>query len=461
MVGPYEDNDKTAADPNKPRPAYDRMMTDIRGGKIDVVVVSMSDRLHREPRELEDFMRDARAAGMLRVRTDRRRNEYNLNDSRDRKDLRDEVNDAKYETDRASDRTKDAMLTRARQGLPTGGGRPFGYNDDKVTINKREAALIRKAAQHIRDGGSLRSVTRDWDQRGIRSARGNRFYDTQVKKILTSARMVGLREHQGEVIGKAVWPGILEEDTWKQMCADLNNPARRMPRASQDYPLRGVATCALCGEFLQASPRTAGRRYKCRKEGKGCGGVSINADQFEKYIYGLILPILDHPYLREAVQAEDKQTAERRRELVLANAEDESMRKQLSSDYYTARVIDRQTYLEQSQSLMEQIKSRDNQLTSLQSSTALSRFGSEDITLSSWDAMSAEDKRSIISSVVGLIEVDKATNLGSHNFDPDRVRFRRGNSVISSHRGQWKILHNGKPLPSAKIPPILRLVEAS
>ena len=51
----YVDND-TSATGHKPRPAYQRMLADIRGGNIDAVVVWDADRLHRQPRELEDFI---------------------------------------------------------------------------------------------------------------------------------------------------------------------------------------------------------------------------------------------------------------------------------------------------------------------------------------------------------------------------------------------------------------------
>ncbi len=420
IVGPYEDNDTTAADPNKPRPAYDAMMADIRAGKIDVVVVSISDRLHREPSELEDFMKAARAAGMIRVRTDRRHNEYNLNDSRDRKDLRDEVNDAKYETDRISDRTKKAMLARARKGLPTGGSRAFGYEKDKVTINKPEAVLIREAAERILEGISLRAVTKDWNDRGIRSTKGNVFYDTQVKSILTSPRVAGLREHQGEIIGKAMWKPILDEAKWQQVCTILQDPARRQPRASQSYPLRGIAKCALCGQFLHANPRSDGRRYRCRKEGNiGCGGVSINADQFERFVFDLILPMADSPDLRDVLRGEEEGGAEKARQLVLANAEDDKILSDLS-DMLGDGEIDRKNYQKQSLRLRERIEGRDTELASLRGRTALSRLGGD--VQSGWQDMSAEDKRAIILSLVDRIEVGKATNLGSHNFDPDRVK---------------------------------------
>lgn len=49
----FVDNHRTAADPTKPRPAYDRLMADVRAGKVDAVVVTVADRLHRQPAELK------------------------------------------------------------------------------------------------------------------------------------------------------------------------------------------------------------------------------------------------------------------------------------------------------------------------------------------------------------------------------------------------------------------------
>src|SRR5664279_407923 len=63
IVDMYVDNDKTAADPSKPRDEYDRLMRDVKAGKIDVVVVAREDRLHRQPGELEAFVDACKSAG--------------------------------------------------------------------------------------------------------------------------------------------------------------------------------------------------------------------------------------------------------------------------------------------------------------------------------------------------------------------------------------------------------------
>ncbi|MEO6713891.1 MAG: recombinase family protein, partial [Mycobacteriales bacterium] len=55
VEGTYVDND-TSAFSGKVRPAYQDLLTAVRGGRLDVVVAWAPERLHRSPRELEDFL---------------------------------------------------------------------------------------------------------------------------------------------------------------------------------------------------------------------------------------------------------------------------------------------------------------------------------------------------------------------------------------------------------------------
>ncbi len=59
----YVDDDRSAYS-GKPRPEYRRMLADIADGAIDAVVVWHLDRLHRQPRELEEFFEVCDAVGL-------------------------------------------------------------------------------------------------------------------------------------------------------------------------------------------------------------------------------------------------------------------------------------------------------------------------------------------------------------------------------------------------------------
>src|SRR3990172_6460650 len=64
----YVDNDVSAYSGRR-RPEYDRLCEDIKAGTVDALVVWHPDRLHRSPRELEDFIDLCEAAGLTDVRT--------------------------------------------------------------------------------------------------------------------------------------------------------------------------------------------------------------------------------------------------------------------------------------------------------------------------------------------------------------------------------------------------------
>ena len=67
----YIDNDLSAWKGGR-RPDYLRMLEDIESGSIDAVAVYHADRLHRQPRELEDFIRlaDRRGTALASVTGD-------------------------------------------------------------------------------------------------------------------------------------------------------------------------------------------------------------------------------------------------------------------------------------------------------------------------------------------------------------------------------------------------------
>ncbi len=62
----YVDNDLSAWT-GKRRPSYERMLADIRSGKVDAVIVWHEDRLTRLPRELEEFADACLKAGVHRL----------------------------------------------------------------------------------------------------------------------------------------------------------------------------------------------------------------------------------------------------------------------------------------------------------------------------------------------------------------------------------------------------------
>jgi len=125
---------------------------------------------------------------------------------------------------------KAAVQRNAEAGRRTGGGsRPFGYKiiyhdlgegskrQRRIIgeeLEKAEADAVREAVSRVLRGESLRSIAFDFNQRGIKPAGGKKNGESKIDKwqgptlrrVLISPRIAGLREHNGEVVGKAVWP---------------------------------------------------------------------------------------------------------------------------------------------------------------------------------------------------------------------------------------------------------------
>jgi len=68
VVREYVDNDISASGA-KCRPQYRQMLEDIKTGDLDAVVVWADDRLHRQPKELEEFFEIIDAAGIKHLAT--------------------------------------------------------------------------------------------------------------------------------------------------------------------------------------------------------------------------------------------------------------------------------------------------------------------------------------------------------------------------------------------------------
>ena len=118
----YMDND-TSATSRKPRPSYERMLTDIRNGAISAVVVWDLDRLYRKPRELEDLI-DLAEVGCVALATVT--GDIDLCTDNGGTYARIKAATARGETERKVARMERRYRQDAERGVPTVGRVPSG-----------------------------------------------------------------------------------------------------------------------------------------------------------------------------------------------------------------------------------------------------------------------------------------------------------------------------------------------
>lgn len=427
---PYVDNDVSAANPRKRRPQYERMLADIRDGKVDAVVVWQDDRLHRQPRELESFVAACDEVGLSTLASVSS-GEVNLNDADALMMLRIKGAMSAREVAKTGERTRRRKLDMAERGKYSGGSnRPFGYEKDGVTVRKSEAAEIRWAVKHVINGGSIYAVRHRWMDKDIATPTDRRTVDGKPKwsamsvcGILTGPRIAGLRQHQGAVIGEAVWPAIVRREDWEAVRAILNDPSRRQKPPSRAYPLRGVLTCSVCGHHLTSMPRKEKRNYGCRKDGGHCGKVFISANSVEDFVIRVLVMLADSEAARAIIDAENKHNADELRAVVVDRRAVQAHLDALE-DKWAHDTISDEGYRRNRRTMQRELDSLDTRISTLRGSTALRAVGNN--LTANWDTLDADGKRAVFLSLVSEIRISPARPRKGWNnsrMDPDRIRF--------------------------------------
>jgi hypothetical protein len=158
------------------------------------------------------------------------------------------------------DAVRSTIEDNVRRGKPNGGIRPFGFRRIKadrdrgveaaLVVDEAEAAEIRDACRRVLAGEPLRSIVRDWRER-VPTVTGGRWNNANVKRAITAPRVAKLREWNGEVVGDASWPAIVDRETWEQVRAVLDAPGRGPSGpAPRKHVLRGLAHCGRCDARL-------------------------------------------------------------------------------------------------------------------------------------------------------------------------------------------------------------------
>jgi site-specific DNA recombinase len=132
----YEDGGFSGG--NTDRPTLQRLLADIRVGKIDVIVVYKVDRLTRS---LADFAKLVELSDKHGVSFVSVTQQFNTTTSMGRLTLNVLLSFAQFEREVTSERIRDKIAASKRKGLWVGGMAPLGYDtrERKITVNKAEA----------------------------------------------------------------------------------------------------------------------------------------------------------------------------------------------------------------------------------------------------------------------------------------------------------------------------------
>jgi site-specific DNA recombinase len=323
VVEEYVDPNDSAYS-GRPRKAWNRLIEDVKSGKVDAIVGWHPDRLTRQPKENEQLIELVERYG-IQVAT-ALAGEHDLTSPSGRLQFRILGTLARYESEHRAERVEAHHDRLAADGRWHGGRRPFGYRyveGGGIELDDREADAIKDARKRILDGGSLSAVTREWRQAGLFESKGGRLVTVTIAdRLLRSPHLLGDRRHRGQITKQDAWPAIFTTDEHLTLIAELDSRGRKGLVDRHRTLLSGYLFCDDCRHVCRgATIKAAGGRrepgYKCDTSDGGCGKVHRLAKAVDDEVADRIIRRLANPKLQRKLKerAAGRLTADEAREV--------------------------------------------------------------------------------------------------------------------------------------------------
>ena len=430
VVAVYTDDNRSAWKEGIRRDDFERMLGDVRAGRLDAIISWQVDRLLRTVEDASAIIKIAKQYGTLVANVG---GELDLSTAAGRKTFYELAVAAEHASDLASERLRLKHAELAADGKWEGGMRGFGYDLEpypdlesgrvkyRLVVNQLEAMAIQQGVAAALEGRGSTEIAKQWTKDGIRTTTGKVILPVKAREILVSPRIAGLRRADGKLV-QATWPAIITREQHEELVAILGPQRRQRPggqASPRAYLLGGLAFCGRCGHRLTGKPSFGKRRYFCDPRGGGCGGLLRVADALETYVVRELLAELPERLLEAARRApEEWETLGR---LMTARQTEEDRLEGLA-DFLADGTWDRTTYVRQKRRVQARINDLEARISHLRASAPRRRIRGATIEelQAEWDALDLEEQRTLLADHITRIVV-KPVGRGRHRMDPDSV----------------------------------------
>ena len=323
---------------NIDRPQLKKLLRDIQRKKIDTVIVKKLDRLSRSILDFEKLLRLFEENNITLISL---KESFDTSSPMSRAAVRIVLVFAQLEREQTSERTRDAMIYRAKRGIWNGGHIPLGYdiasNRKELVFNEEEALLVKLIFEKYIELASYRKVAQNMNDLGYRTKRhvskkatkigGIKFIDTSISRVVQNPVYLGKISYKGEVYSANHKP-IISEDLFNHVQDIRKENGRRRNSLKREnkhnFLLEGLLSCGECN--TQMTPRwSIGRSkryfyYACTKaihSGKNaCSIRTISASAIEQLVLNRIRSLAkDNELFRNVMAGNDQKNRQRIEEL--------------------------------------------------------------------------------------------------------------------------------------------------
>ncbi|MCY0906318.1 recombinase family protein [Arthrobacter sp. H14-L1] len=248
VVATFADNDISAYS-GKRRPGYEALLAAMRDGTVTTVLAWHADRIHRSMVELEDYVAASDLHGIATQTV--RAGLIDLSTPSGRLVARQLGAVARYEVEHSIERQRAAKLQAARAGLPSGGNRPYGYEQNGMDVRQSEAVIVVEAAERFVSGDSYRSIAADLNARGIPTAKGHRWAGVNIRNVILRKRNIAVRVHNSDEY-PAQWSPLFTDELWNelQLAIARGKSLYGDHSYSRLHLLKGFVFCGICSNRM-------------------------------------------------------------------------------------------------------------------------------------------------------------------------------------------------------------------
>lgn len=207
------------------RPGLQRLLNDIKIGKIDVVVVYKVDRLSRSLADFAQLMQlfDKQNVSFVSVTQ-----QFNTSSSMGRLTLNVLLSFAQFEREVTGERIRDKIALSKQKGMWMGGVPPLGYDiiERKLVINTTEAEVVKICFQtYLESSGLIETVielnrldlkTKSFTSVKGRVQKGKPWVAKQLHRILSNSVYRGMIQHKDK-LHEGEHQAIIDETLWNQV----------------------------------------------------------------------------------------------------------------------------------------------------------------------------------------------------------------------------------------------------
>ena len=313
----------------KKRPHFDRMLVDIKAGRIRLLVARSYRRLTRNHYDAVPLLEALKAHDVKVLFTDEESPDLTSPDGED--DWWREIEKGRAESASQSKRRRRANAARRGRGQPKVGQRMFGYrwtgSAKRYTLvpDPVEGPAVTEVFRRIKDGTSMFSTAAWLNEQGLSGARGGRWNSASLGYLLKNPVYAARLRHHGEIVepvngAVATWPALVEPDQFDEVQAILASHRGAGQRGRPARHLLGNLVHTPEGEPMVVQPNN-GRFTLRTKSGKG---PVRNAAAVEKFVLPRVIERLNRIDLTEFITTDRgllKELTQTRRDILARRAE--------------------------------------------------------------------------------------------------------------------------------------------